>query len=311
VRLKRPTHHNVSEEIARSEEGAPSNIAIAADAPAATPSSVPGAPAPAPVSHSLIPVPDLDLDGVPSLVFQPAVDLDTGRLLGFEALLRWHRFDGTSVSPSVLIPLAEASGRMNELNKWVIAEACAQGARWPSDLQLAVNCSVFQLQRGNAALATAAALEQSGLNPDRLTVEITESSVADDDAGRDLEAMTGLGIQLTVDDVGEDWSVLQNFRGCVVNTMKIDASLVAGLSLAGGRSRGTIDTIVNVCRTLGVCTVAEAVESAKQVAILREIGVDAAQGYFFSPPMEPEETAALASIEPHLCFELGEHPLDR
>jgi EAL domain-containing protein (putative c-di-GMP-specific phosphodiesterase class I) len=259
----------------------------------------------------LIPVPDLDLDGVPSLVFQPAVDLDTGRLLGFEALLRWHRFDGTSVSPSVLIPLAEASGRMNELNKWVIAEACAQGARWPSDLQLAVNCSVFQLQRGNAALATAAALEQSGLNPDRLTVEITESSVADDDAGRDLEAMTGLGIQLTVDDVGEDWSVLQNFRGCVVNTMKIDASLVAGLSLAGGRSRGTIDTIVNVCRTLGVCTVAEAVESAKQVAILREIGVDAAQGYFFSPPMEPEETAALASIEPHLCFELGEHPLDR
>lgn len=263
-------------------------------------------PVSAPVSNSRIPVPDLDLDGIPSLVFQPAVDLATGRLLGFEALLRWNRFDGTSVAPNVLIPLAEAGGRMNDLNKWVIAEACAQAARWPSDLQLAVNCSVFQLQRGSAAVATAAALEQSGLNPDRLTVEITESSVADDDAAQDLEVMTELGIQLTVDDVGEDWSVLQNFRGCVVNTMKIDASLVAGLNLAGGRSRGTIETIVNVCREIGICTVAEAVESAKQVAVLRELRVDAAQGYFFSPPMESETTAALAAIDPHPCFELGE-----
>ncbi len=253
----------------------------------------------------MIPVPELDLDGTPSLVFQPAVDLATGRLLGFEALLRWHRSDGTVVPPDILIPLAENSGSMNELNAWVLAEACAQATRWPSDLQLAVNCSVFQLQRGNAALAAASALEQSGLNPDRLTVEITESSVADDNAAEDLQVMTRLGIQLTVDDVGSDWSVLNNLRNCVVNTLKIDASLTEGLTAAGGQSRNTVETIIKVCRSLGICTVAEAVESAEQVEILRELGVETAQGYFFSQPLASAEAADLAAMNPHPRFALS------
>jgi EAL domain-containing protein (putative c-di-GMP-specific phosphodiesterase class I) len=246
----------------------------------------------------------MDIDGEPALVFQPAIDLVTGRLLGFEALLRWHRSDGADIPPDVLIPLAEDHGQMNELNAWVLSEACAQAARWPSDLQLAVNCSVFQLQRGNAALAAAAALERSGLNPDRLTVEITESSVADDDAAADLQVMTRLGIQLTVDDVGADWSVLENLRNCVVNTMKIDASLIEGLTTAGGKSRSTVETIIALCRRLGICTVAEAVESAEQVEILREMGVETAQGYFFSPPLTAEDAAELAGMVPHPRFAL-------
>ena len=212
---------------------------------------------------SATPVPNMDLDGAPALVFQPAVDLFTGRLLGFEALLRWHRSDGTDIPPDVLIPWAEAHGHMNDLNAWVLSEACAQAARWPSDLQLAVNCSVFQLQRGTAAMAAASALEQSGLNPDRLTVEITESSVADDDAAADLQVMTRLGIQLTMDDVGSDWSVLENLRNCVVNTMKIDASLIEGVTDRTGQGRNTVETIVKLCRSLGICTVAEAVESGR------------------------------------------------
>ena len=193
---------------------------------------------------------------------------------------------------------------MNELNAWVLSEACAQAARWPSDLQLAVNCSVFQLQRGTAAMAAAAALEQSGLNPDRLTVEITESSVADDDAAADLQVMTRLGIQLTVDDVGSDWSVLENLRNCVVNTMKIDASLIEGLTAIGGQSRTTVETIIKLCRSLGICTVAEAVESAEQVEILREIGVETAQGYFFSRRSAAAEAESLAAMIPHPRFAL-------
>jgi EAL domain-containing protein (putative c-di-GMP-specific phosphodiesterase class I) len=251
------------------------------------------------------PVPKMDLDGAPALVFQPAVDLFTGRLLGFEALLRWHRSDGTDIPPDVLIPWAEEHGHMNELNAWVLSEACAQAARWPSDLQLAVNCSVFQLQRGTAAMAAASALEQSGLNPDRLTVEITESSVADDDAAADLEVMTRLGIQLTMDDVGSDWSVLENLRNCVVNTMKIDASLIEGLTDKTGQGRNTVETIVKLCRSLGICTVAEAVESAEQVEILCEIGVETAQGYFFSPPMSAAEAESLAAMVPHPRFALS------
>ena len=251
-----------------------------------------------------VPAPDMELEGSPSLVFQPAVDLYTGRLLGFEALLRWHRSDGSDIPPDVLIPWAEDHGHMNELNAWVLAEACTQAARWPSDLQLAVNCSVFQLQRGNAALAAASALEKSGLNPDRLTVEITESSVVDDAAAADLQVMTRLGIQLTMDDVGADWSVLKNLRNCVVNTMKIDASLTEGLTAAGGQSRTTVETIIKLCRSLGICTVAEAVESADQVDVLRELGVETAQGYFFSPPLTADAAAQLASMIPHPRFAL-------
>jgi len=254
---------------------------------------------------STTPVPEMDLDGAPALVFQPAVDLFTGRLLGFEALLRWRRSDGTDIPPDVLIPWAEDHGHMNELNAWVLSEACAQAVRWPSDLQLAVNCSVFQLQRGTAAMAAASALEQSGLNPDRLTVEITESSVADDDAAADLQVMTRLGIQLTVDDVGSDWSVLENLRNCVVNTMKIDASLIEGLTATGGQSRNTVETIIKLCRSLGICTVAEAVESGEQVEILREIGVETAQGYFFSPPLTAAEAESLAAMIPHPRFALS------
>jgi EAL domain-containing protein (putative c-di-GMP-specific phosphodiesterase class I) len=254
---------------------------------------------------STVPIPDLGRDGAATLVFQPAVDLATGRLLGFEALLRWHDSSGADVPPNILIPWAESHGQMNELNAWVLSEACAQAARWPSNFQLAVNCSIFQLQRGTAAVAAATALEQSGLNPDRLTVEVTETSVADDEAAADLGVMSRLGIQLTIDDVGANWSVLDNLRDSVVNTVKIDGSLIAGLTNPGEQSRAIVERIIDLSRSRGICTVAEAVETAEQVAILREIGAETAQGYFFSPPLSSSETAALASMDPPPRFALS------
>jgi EAL domain-containing protein (putative c-di-GMP-specific phosphodiesterase class I) len=257
---------------------------------------------------SLTQVPHLDLDGAPALAFQPAVDLATGRLLGFEALLRWSDSSGRDIPPTTLIPLAEAQGHMSALNAWVLSEACAQAATWSSDLQLAVNCSVFQLRRGEAAVAAAAALEQSGLSPDRLTVEVTETSVADDKAVEDLRLMARLGIQLTVDDVGADWSVLSNLRDCVVNTVKIDQALIAGLTVPGGTSRAMVETIVELSRSLGICTVAEAVETADQVAMLREIGAEAAQGYFFATPLTADDAYAMAVMSPLPCFALSAPP---
>ena len=253
--------------------------------------------------------PQLGLGGTPSLAFQPAVDLATGRLLGFEALLRCYDASGGNIPPDVLIPWAEAHGHMNELNEWVLSEACVQASQWPSDLQLAVNCSVFQLRRGTAAVAAASALERSGLNPDRLTVEVTEVSVADDAAAEDLQVMTRLGIQLTVDDVGSDFSVLENLREAVVNTVKIDAALIAGLADPDGQSRAVVASIVKLSRSLGFCTVAEAVETGEQVAILRELGAETAQGYFFSPPLTAQEAFDLANMDPHPCFALTLPPL--
>lgn len=249
--------------------------------------------------------PDIGLEGAPTLAFQPAVDLATGRLLGFEALLRWHDRSGGSIAPGALIPWAEENGHMTALNAWVLGEACTQAARWPSDLQLAVNCSVFQLRRGEAAAAAGEALERSGLNPDRLTVEVTEHSVGDDEAAADLHAMTRLGVQLTVDDVGTDWSVLENLRESVVNTMKIDGSLIANIATPGDHSERVVEAIITLCRTLGICTVAEAVETAQQVAVLRRLGADVAQGYFFSPPLSAEDAFMLSAMEPLPCLDLA------
>lgn len=248
-------------------------------------------------ASTLITPPDLGIDGEPELVFQPAVDLATGRLLGFEALLRWHDPMRGRISPNELIPWAEANGYMTDLNCWVLSEACARAVEWRSDLQLAVNCSIFQLRRNEAAHAAAVALEASGLHPDRLTVEVTETTLADHGAADDLRAISRLGIQLTVDDMGSDWSLLENLRQFSVNTMKIDGSLIDGLDHPGGVNRAIVETIVKVCHSLGLCTVAEAVETAEQVAILREVGADVGQGYFFAPPLSADDALSLTSME--------------
>jgi EAL domain-containing protein (putative c-di-GMP-specific phosphodiesterase class I) len=248
--------------------------------------------------------PELDLDGSPTLMFQPAVDLATGCLLGFEALLRWYDSSGGYVPPDVLIPMAESRGQMTALNAWVLSEACSQAARWPSLLQIAVNCSVVQLRRGEVAASAVSALERSGLNPDRLTLEVTETSVTDDEAASDLNALSRLGIQLSLDDIASDTTVLDNLSRSVVNTIKIDAALIADLTDPDGQSRGVAESIVKLCFSLGISTVAEAVETAEQVAILRSIGAAAAQGYFFSRPLFADDAFNLAAMNPLPHFSL-------
>ena len=186
----------------------------------------------------------------------------------------------------------------------MLSEACAAAASWQSDLQLAVNCSVFQLRQREAASAAAAAIEESGINPDRLTIEITETSVTDEGAAADLHAMSRLGIQLTVDDIGSDWSTIDSLQQFSINTMKIDGSLIEGLADAGGVSRAMVETIVHVSHSLGICTVAESVETAEQVKILRELGADVGQGYFFAKPLAVEDALALTTMDPLPVFPL-------
>jgi EAL domain-containing protein (putative c-di-GMP-specific phosphodiesterase class I) len=259
---------------------------------------------------AVIPWPDLGIEGEPELLFQPAVDLATGRLLGFEALLRWNDPAQGRISPKELIPWAEANGHMTALNRWVLSEACARAVSWRSEIQLAVNCSVFQLRRNEAAAAAAVALEESGLHPDRLTIEVTETTLADDGAAADLRAISRLGIQLTVDDMGSDWSSLENLQHFAVNTMKIDGSLIDGIDHVGGVNRAIVETIVKVSHSLDLCTVAEAVETASQVAILREVGADVGQGYFFAPPLAADEALALTSHDSLPLFSLTMSAVD-
>jgi EAL domain-containing protein (putative c-di-GMP-specific phosphodiesterase class I) len=252
--------------------------------------------------------PALVLEGHPVLAYQPAVDLATGRLIGFEALVRWQHPTRGLIPPQVLIPWAEANDGIIELGAWVLLEACTQAATWASGLQVAVNCSIVQLQAGEASKAVAAALERSGLHPDRLTVEVTERAVADARAAADLEALVRLGVCLAVDDVGTRWSSLEALRRFAVDTVKIDGAFVQRLEPEEGMNRALVDAIVHVAHSLGMSTVAEGVETAQQVRVLKEFGVDVAQGFFFSEPLEVHEATVLAEADPRPVFSLGPVP---
>lgn len=244
------------------------------------------------------------LDGKPVVDFQPAVDLATGRILGFEALLHWDHPTQGRISPGVLIPWAEANNQILAINAWVLAEACRQAQGWPSGIQLAVNCSIIELRQGQGSVAVAAALRESGLNPDRLTVEVTESSVADDRAAVDLRALGRLGIHLTVEDVGTSWSTLENLRRFAFETAKADKRFISNLERDQGMNLAIVEAIVNICRSMAMSTVAEGVENARQLAMVRGLGVDVAQGYFFSAPMTGDEARELANADPRHAYEL-------
>ena len=250
------------------------------------------------------PTPHIGIDGQPVLEFQPAVDLATGRLLGFEALLRWRHPERGLIPPNVLIPWAESNNHIVELNAWVLEEACRQATRWPSAIQVAVNCSLVQLRQRQASAATALALARTGLNPDRLTVEITESAVADDQANQDLRRLVSHGVHLAVDDVGTSWATLENLRRFAIEIAKIDRSFISALEPHEGMNRAIVEAIVHVSHSLAMSTVAEGVETAAQVTILHELDADVAQGFFFAPPMSAEQALTLANTEPVVHFSL-------
>ena len=237
----------------------------------------------------------LVLPGEPAIAYQPVVDLGSGMLLGFEALVRWRHPTEGIILPALLIPWAEANGDIVALGEFVLREGCRHAAKWPRSLQLAVNVSIVQLRRGVASTAVAHALEGSGLPPDRLTVEVTEHALNDEQALNDLRRIAAMEVQLAVDDVGTSWNSFDRLRRMAVNTIKIDGSFVAGLEVHEGINRMIVETVVHLAHSSGMSTVAEGVETATHAAIVREFDSDAAQGYFFAPPLPPEQASALAA----------------
>lgn len=245
----------------------------------------------------------LVLNGEPELEYQPLVDLGSGRLLGFEALLRWRHPGEGMIMPRLLIPWLEANGDIVQVGEWVMAEGCRQAATWPENIQLAINCSLVQLRRGQAAASVVRALEQSGLAPGRLTVEVTEHAMSEEIAMKDLRAINELGVELAVDDVGTSWTSFDVLRRMAVNTVKIDRSFVGSLEAHQGINRLVVETVVSLAHSSGISTVAEGVETSLQSAIVREFECDAAQGYFFAPPLSIEVATEMAN-EPGYTFPL-------
>ncbi len=247
----------------------------------------------------------MTLAGKPVLEYQPAVDLATGRLLGMEALVRWEHPTKGRIAPDILIPWAEENGDIVALNAWVMEAACCEAELWSTGLQLAVNCSIIQLRRGEASKAITRALASSGLNPDRLTIEVTERTINDDRAAADLRALSELGVHLAVDDVGTSWSSLQVLRKFAIEIVKIDRAFINNLEADEGMNRAIVEAIIHVGHSLAMSTVAEGIETAQQAAILREFGADVGQGYFFAPPLRSDEAHQLATAEPRPIFSVG------
>jgi EAL domain-containing protein (putative c-di-GMP-specific phosphodiesterase class I) len=225
------------------------------------------------------------------------VDLGAGQLLGFEALVRWHHPTDGVLLPSLLIPWAEANGDIVALGNWVLQESCREAIRWPSNVQLAVNCSIVQLKGGAGSAGVTAALEESGLMPDRLTVECTERALSDEAAIADLRLISALGVQLAMDDVGSSWNSFEALRPLTLNTVKIDNSFIMGLEAEEGINRTIVETVVQVAHRNGLSTVAEGVETEFHASVVRQFDSDAAQGYYFAPPLSQENATKMANIK--------------
>ncbi|TFV67811.1 UNVERIFIED_ORG: phosphodiesterase [Bacillus sp. AZ43] len=230
------------------------------------------------------------------LHYQPTVRLSDGRTTGFEALVRWDHPERGLVPPAEFIPLAEETGAITDIGRWVLHEALRQGAAWSAEtgtpLRMAVNLSPRQFHDGDVTADVVAALEATGFPPAQLTLEVTEGVlVRDVDAVvAQLESLRALGIRIAIDDFGTGFSGLSYLRHLPADIIKIDRSFV--MDLPRGKSAVTLITsIVELARTLGLDVVAEGVENEEQRLALAGLDCGSAQGYLFARP-EPADRAA-------------------
>ncbi|HEY1931113.1 MAG TPA: EAL domain-containing protein [Acetobacteraceae bacterium] len=217
------------------------------------------------------------------LFYQPLINMASGRVCSFEALLRWHHPSRGLVQPGDFIPLAEEVGLIIPIGEWVLDEACHEAVKWPREIRLAVNVSVAQFRSPHLVEATAQALRSSGLAPDRLDIEITESVLMQDTEVTlaTLGRLRDLGARISMDDFGTGYSSLSYLRSFPFHKIKIDQCFVHDLSTSGG-SIAIIRAIVRLGHALGMSVTAEGVETEQQLAQLRAEGCTEGQGYLFS-----------------------------
>jgi diguanylate cyclase (GGDEF)-like protein len=228
--------------------------------------------------------------------YQPVVDIQADRVTGFEALLRWRHAVRGNVSPDEFVPLAEDIGVIGQLGAWVLERACAEAARWPADVRLAVNLSPAQFVHRDLLVDVLAALEHSGLPADRLELEITETVMLQD-TGATLATLHGLrelGVHISLDDFGTGYSSLSFVRKFPFDRLKIDRSFIDDMNDNGG-SLGIVRAVLALGHSQAMAITAEGVETIEQLERLRAEGCLEAQGYFFSPARPASEVAGLLS----------------
>jgi EAL domain-containing protein (putative c-di-GMP-specific phosphodiesterase class I) len=224
------------------------------------------------------------------VLYQPVVHLDTGQVAGAEALLRWHSGAHGTVSPADFIPLAEESGLIRPLGAWVLREACKEAASWPATMKVAVNLSARQFHGGSLVQDVADALHASGLSPNRLELEITETVLLQDSAAviRALHELKALGVRIALDDFGTGYSSLSYLRSFPFDKLKIDQCFVRD-PMIETNSAHIIQAIVTLGRDLGMTTTAEGIETYDQRSRLHAAGCDEGQGYLFERPLRASD----------------------
>ena len=237
-----------------------------------------------------------------NLVYQPIVRLGGGHLSGVEALLRWQHRDRGTVAPVEFIPVAEETGLILPLGRWVLEQACTQAAAWnaisPRPITISVNVSGRQLQQPGFAAEVAQVLTATGLAPELLTLELTESVLMQDAeaAIAMLADLKSLGVRLAIDDFGTGYSSLNYLRRFPIDELKIDRSFVASLD-DGPTQSAVVLSILRLSETLHLETVAEGIEEPSQLAALRDLGADLGQGYLFARPLDVSAVTKLIEAD--------------
>jgi diguanylate cyclase (GGDEF)-like protein len=226
------------------------------------------------------------------LLYQPTFDLQSGSTIGVEALLRWRHPTRGVIQPDVFIPIAEEGGLIVAIGRWVLNEACRQGARWHargSEIDISVNVSGRQLDHDTLIDDVRGALGSSGLEPSALTLEITETTLMrDTDAtARRLVALKDLGVSIAIDDFGTGYSSLAYLRQFHVDALKIDRSFIKGVA-GSDESAALIRTLVGLGKSLNLKTLAEGIENTAQLTALQNQHCDHGQGFLFARPLDVE-----------------------
>ncbi|MBX9593705.1 MAG: bifunctional diguanylate cyclase/phosphodiesterase [Roseomonas sp.] len=237
-------------------------------------------------------------DGALTLHYQPQYRLRDRALVGFEALLRWHHPERGMIPPSDFIPLAERSGLIVPLGAWVLRAACAEAARWPAPVCVAVNLSPAQFRHGGLVGTIADALATTSLPGHLLELEVTESLLQRDgeETERLLRAIRGLGVSIAMDDFGTGWSSLAHLWRFPFSKLKIDRAFIRDLG-HDPRLSAIVATIVGLGRILGMTVVAEGVETEEQARLLSQEGCDQVQGWLYGRAMPAEEARALIAAQ--------------
>ena len=236
----------------------------------------------------------LDKDQL-ELFYQPLIDLKSGKVAGFEALARWTHADRGEISPAEFIPVAEESGLILQLGRWAMDQATRTLAEWDRKaggqlpLYVAVNLSAIQVARDDIASVVSSALRSSGLTGDRLTLELTESSILQDPARatRVFEALKSLDATVAMDDFGTGYSSLAYLQRLPIDVLKIDKSFVSGM-MVDPDAVAIVRAVLSLAEALGMSTTAEGIETVELATTLATLGCASGQGYYFARPLEAE-----------------------